>query len=63
MSSQNIFKARHYVQVSKKGNNGIMITHPCNLYLPNPLLYSEIGVYRGQHYFLIFALKQIVGIV
>ena len=22
-----------------------------------PLLYSEIGVYRGIHYFLIFALK------
>ena len=32
----------------------IMITCPCNVH---PLLYSKTGVYRGIHYFLIFALK------
>ena len=30
----------------------IMITDPCTV---DPLLYSKTGVYRGTHYFLIFA--------
>ena len=32
----------------------IMLTCPCNI---TQLLYSEIGVYRSIHYFLILALK------
>ena len=37
----------------------IMITSPCNKYplTHPPLLYSKSEVYRGIHYFLIFALK------
>ena len=36
----------------------IRITCPCDLYPPyTPLLYSKTGVYRGIHFFLIFALK------
>ena len=36
----------------------IRITCPCDSYPPyTPLLYSKIGVYRGIHNFLIFALK------
>ena len=36
------------------------ITCPCVLY---PLLYSKTGVYRGIHYFLIFALKHILWVL
>ena len=37
----------------------IRITCPCNVYPPyTPFLYSKTGVYRGIHFFLIFALKQ-----
>ena len=32
-------------------------TCPCGLYHFTPLLYSKTGVYRGIHFFLIFALK------
>ena len=35
----------------------IRITSPCDLYPLTPHLYSKTGVYRGIHYFLIFALK------
>ena len=35
----------------------IMITCPCNVDSLYPILNSKIGVYRGIHYFLIFALK------
>ena len=36
----------------------IRLTCLCNLYsLTLPLLYSNTGVYRGIHYFLIFPLK------
>ena len=43
---------------------GIMITCPCVLYPPyTPLLYSKTGVYRGIHYFLIFALKHILWVL
>ena len=36
--------------------SAIVIAFPCNVY-PLTLLYSEIGVYMGIHFFLIFALK------
>ena len=36
----------------------IRITCPCNVHpLTTHFYYSKIGVYRGKHYFLIFALK------
>ena len=36
----------------------IMLTSPCNIDPLNPtFIYSKIGVYRGMHYFIIFALK------
>ena len=36
----------------------IMITRPCNEHPLTPhFYYSKTGVYRGIHYFLIFALK------
>ena len=35
----------------------IMITHPCKLYPFRCQLNIVTGVYRGIHYFLIFALK------
>ena len=38
-------------------NKHIRITCPCDLYLLHPTLYSKIGVYRGLHNFLIFALN------
>ena len=39
-------------------NGVIMKTSPCNEQPPTtPLLYSKTGVYRGIHFFLIFALK------
>ena len=37
-----------------------MITCPCNVYpltVPGTFINCKIGVYRGLHYFLIFALK------
>ena len=38
-----------------------MLACPCVLNPPYiPLLYSKTGVYRGIHYFLIFALKPIL---
>ena len=39
----------------------IRIKCPCVLYMY--LLYSKTGVYMGTHYFLIFALKQILWIL
>ena len=39
------------------GSPNIMLTHPCNVYPLQPILYSKTGVYRGIHYFPIFALK------
>ena len=33
----------------------------CFIHPYTPLLYSKTGVYRGIHYFLIFAQKYIVG--
>ena len=40
----------NYIAYNKDVHQNNMIT-PCT-----PLLYSETGVYRGIHYFLIFAL-------
>ena len=41
----------------------IRITCPCNIPPYNPLLYSKTGVYRGIHFFLIFALKHRLGVL
>ena len=35
----------------------------CFIPLYTPLLYSRTGVYRGIHYFLIFALKHILWVL
>ena len=41
----------------------IMLACPCNVDPYTPLLYSKTGVYRGIHYFLIFALKHILWVL
>ena len=45
------------IHLGRRRDN-IMQTCPCNVHpLYTPLLYSKTVVYRGIHYFLIFALK------
>ena len=46
-----------------KPNDNIMITCPCNVDHLTTHLYSKSGVYRGIHYFLIFALKHILWVL
>ena len=41
-----------------QNNMSVCFIHPYN-----PLLYSKTGVYRGIHYFLIFALKHIMCVL
>ena len=53
-----ICRSRVLAQLMYQDNTSVCFIPPCT-----SLLYSKTGVYRGIHYFLIFALKHILWVL